>query len=59
MSIYDDPVVEEIRQRRQLLFAKEFGGSIKKMGDAVRKFQKQHPDKIVNMKEQEKLKKAS
>ncbi len=59
MSMVDDPVVEEIRRRRKELFQEEFGGSIKKMGEVIRKYQREHPEKIVNVHECKKLKKAS
>lgn len=59
MSMIDDPVVEEIRQQRKELFKKEFGGSIKRMGEAIRKYQQEHPEKIVNVHELKRMKKAS
>lgn len=59
MSIINDPVVEDIRRRRKELLQKEFSGSVKKMGEVIRKYQREHPDKIVNMRELKKLKRAS
>jgi hypothetical protein len=59
MKMIDDPIVEEIRQNRKELFQKEFGGSIKKMGEAIRRYQQEHPEKIVNVHKNNRMKQAS
>jgi hypothetical protein len=46
-----DEVIEEIRKRRKEMLAEEFGGSIKRFGEEARRWQKEHPDRVVNLHE--------
>ena len=47
--MYRDDAVEEIRQRRKELLQKQFGGSMKRFGEAAREWQRKHPDQVVNL----------
>jgi hypothetical protein len=47
---YADPLIDEVRQRRQDLLAR-YDYDLKKFFDAVRKLQAQHPEKIVKRHE--------
>ena len=44
-----DEVIEEIRERRRRLLQEDFGGSIKCFGEHARQWQREHPERIVNL----------
>jgi hypothetical protein len=57
--MYKDPVIEEIRDRRKKLVREKYHGSIEEFLDAAKEYQKKHHEKVVNLHEDKKLKKAS
>jgi hypothetical protein len=44
-----DQVIEEIRDRRRKMLQEDFGGSIKKFGEHARQWEKEHPERVVNL----------
>jgi hypothetical protein len=45
---YDDPIVEEVRKTRQLIFAK-FDYDLRKYMDYLREEEKKHPEKLAKI----------
>ena len=45
-----DQEVEEIRKRRQRIHREDYGGSIDKFVEDARRWGREHPDKVVNLK---------
>ena len=43
---YEDPLIDEVRQRRKELLA-EYDNDLDKFFEALRKTQEQHPEKIM------------
>jgi hypothetical protein len=44
-----DEAIEEIRNRRKKMLLEDFGGSIERFGEEARKWQCEHPDRVVNL----------
>ena len=44
---YTDPLIDEVRQRRQELFAR-YGYDLRRLFEAVRQIEAEHPEKIVD-----------
>jgi hypothetical protein len=42
-----DPLIDEVRQRRQELYAR-YGNDLDKVAQAIRELQSQHPEKVFN-----------
>lgn len=42
---YEDPLVDEVRQRRSELYA-SLGGSLENLIEAIRRLQREHPEKV-------------
>ena len=53
-----DKEVEEIRERRKNFLNEKFGGSMKRFGEAARKWEKEHPEEVVDLHEQHRKKKV-
>jgi len=51
-----DLAVEEVRKRRKMLINGKYGGSIEKMFESVRDWQKGHPAKVVNLRKRRTVK---
>jgi hypothetical protein len=47
LTMIRDEIIEEIRERRRKLIRDEFGGSIDKFFDEAARWQKQHPELMV------------
>jgi hypothetical protein len=44
---YADPLIDEVRQRRRELYA-GYGNDLRKLGEAIRQRQAQHPGLLVD-----------
>jgi hypothetical protein len=44
---YPDPLIDEVRRRRRDLYAR-YGNDLRKVGEAIRQLQAQHPEKVFN-----------
>jgi len=45
-----DNAVEEIRERRRKLIKEKYAGSISRLIDEAIRWQKQHPDRVVDLR---------
>ena len=53
-----DEVVEEIRERRKKMLREDFADSIKRFGEEARRWQQQHPERVVNLRARRAYRKA-
>ena len=44
-----DEVIEEIRERRRKMLQEEFSGSTRHFGEEARRWQREHPERVVNL----------
>ena len=44
-----DKIIEEIREKRKVMLREDFAGSIKRFGEEARQWQREHPDRVVNL----------
>ena len=49
-----DKAVEEIRERRRRLWQSRYGGSVHRFVQAMDSWQKAHPRRVVNLRQQSK-----
>ena len=45
-----DHEVEEIRKRRRRILRDDYGGSIERLVEAARRWGREHPEKVVDLK---------
>jgi hypothetical protein len=53
------PLVEEVRARRKELLDKEYEGSVRKFIEAAQKWEQAHPERMADLHELHRIKKAS
>ncbi len=46
---YPDPLIDEVRRRRIGLF-ESLGGSLEKLFEEIQRLQREHPEKIVDLR---------
>jgi hypothetical protein len=44
-----DEVIEEIREQRKKMLQKEFGGSLERFSEHAKQWQREHPERVVNL----------
>ncbi len=46
-KVFSDPLIDEVRERRRQFWA-EYDNDLDKVYEAIRRFQAQHPEKLVD-----------
>jgi hypothetical protein len=54
-----DKEVEEVRSRRKELLKREFDGSMEKFGEAARAWEREHPERVVDVRGLRSLRKTA
>ena len=52
---YQDPLIDEVRERRRQLWA-DYGNDLDKVYEAIKRLQAEHPEKLVDPRKSRKAK---